>query len=73
MIQSIVTSELGRSIAKANNVLIKEVLTGFKFIAKEIRDFSPDYNFIFGYEESYGYLAEPFVRERCDTNSSINY
>ncbi|MBU6132857.1 phospho-sugar mutase [Staphylococcus xylosus] len=64
MIQSIVTSELGRSIAKANNVLIKEVLTGFKFIAKEIRDFSPDYNFIFGYEESYGYLAEPFVRDK---------
>ena len=64
MIQSIVTSELGRSIAKANNVLTKEVLTGFKFIAKEIRDFSPDYNFIFGYEESYGYLAEPFVRDK---------
>lgn len=64
MIQSIVTSELGKSIAKANNVLIKEVLTGFKFIAKEIRDLSPDYNFIFGYEESYGYLAEPFVRDK---------
>ena len=64
MIQSIVTSELGKSIAKANNVLIKEVLTGFKFIAKEIRNFSPEYNFIFGYEESYGYLAEPFVRDK---------
>lgn len=64
MIQSIVTSELGKSIAKDNNILTKEVLTGFKFIAKEIRDLSSDYNFIFGYEESYGYLAEPFVRDK---------
>ncbi|PTI64726.1 phospho-sugar mutase [Staphylococcus succinus] len=64
MVQSIVTSELGKNIAKENNVLVKEVLTGFKFIAKEIRDLSPDDKFIFGYEESYGYLADPFVRDK---------
>lgn len=64
MMQSIVTSELGKNIARKNNIMVKEVLTGFKFIAEEIRKIRPEENFIFGYEESYGYLAEPFVRDK---------
>ncbi|MCD8909543.1 phospho-sugar mutase [Staphylococcus gallinarum] len=64
MMQSIVTSELGKNIARKNNITVKEVLTGFKFIAEEIRKIRPEENFIFGYEESYGYLAEPFVRDK---------
>ena len=64
MMQSIVTSELGKNIDRKNNITVKEVLTGFKFIAEEIRKIRPEENFIFGYEESYGYLAEPFVRDK---------
>ncbi|MBO1199752.1 phospho-sugar mutase [Staphylococcus simiae] len=64
MIQSIVSSELAKSLARYHNVAIKEVLTGFKYIAEEIRALDKQTNFIFGYEESYGYLAEAFVRDK---------
>ncbi|QTQ09080.1 phospho-sugar mutase [Macrococcoides canis] len=65
-VKSIVTSELGRKIAEANNVKMFDVLTGFKFIAEKIAQFesTSEYNYIFGYEESYGYMAGPFVRDK---------
>lgn len=62
MIQSIVSSELTKSLARYNNVEYKEVLTGFKFIAQEIRQLDDHQNMIFAFEESYGFLSEPFVR-----------
>lgn len=64
MIQSIVSSELTKSLARYNNVKYKEVLTGFKFIAQEIRQLDDYQNMIFAFEESYGFLAEPFVRDK---------
>lgn len=65
-VKSIVTSELGKVIAEQNNVKMFDVLTGFKFIAEKIASFeeNKDYNYIFGYEESYGYMAGPFVRDK---------
>ncbi|MCB8085899.1 phospho-sugar mutase [Staphylococcus aureus] len=64
MIQSIVSSELIKSLARYNNVEYKEVLTGFKFIAQEIRQLDDHQNMIFAFEESYGFLSEPFVRDK---------
>lgn len=65
-VKSIVTSDLGRKIAEANNVKMFDVLTGFKFIAEKIAQFESSlaHNYIFGYEESYGYMAGPFVRDK---------
>lgn len=65
-VKSIVTSELGKVIAEKNNVKMFDVLTGFKFIAEKIASFEDqkDYNYIFGYEESYGFMAGPFVRDK---------
>lgn len=64
MIQSIVSSELTKSLSRYNNVEYKEVLTGFKFIAQEIRQLDDHQNMIFAFEESYGFLSEPFVRDK---------
>ncbi|CAC8192080.1 Phosphoglucomutase [Staphylococcus aureus] len=64
MIQSIVSSELTKSLARYNNVEYKEVLTGFKFIAQEIRQLDDHQNMIFAFEESSGFLSEPFVRDK---------
>lgn len=65
-IQSIVTSTLSDALAKAHNIKMYHVLTGFKFIAEKIKQINElgEENFIFGFEESYGYLANDFVRDK---------
>ena len=45
-------------------VTVKEVLIGFKHIAKAIRELDDTESFLFAYEESYGYLADDFVRDK---------
>ncbi|MFD2443002.1 phospho-sugar mutase [Bacillus sp. CGMCC 1.16607] len=64
--KTIVTSELGRKIASSFGVETEDVLTGFKFIAEKIEEYnnSGKYSFIFGYEESYGYLIGAFARDK---------
>lgn len=66
VVKTIVTTELARSIANAYNVKLIEVLTGFKFIGEQIllRDEQGDENFVFGFEESYGYLSGTYVRDK---------
>ncbi|RKL65605.1 phosphoglucomutase [Salipaludibacillus neizhouensis] len=66
VIKTIVTSELGRTIASSYGVETLDVLTGFKFIGEKIRQFetSGEFTFLFGYEESFGYLIKPFVRDK---------
>jgi phosphoglucomutase len=62
---TVVTSEFGAKIAKSYGMEVKSTLTGFKFIgeqAKLIED--TDYEFMFGYEESYGYVIKDFVRDK---------
>lgn len=61
--KTIVTGELGAAIAKNNGLKIKNTLTGFKFIGEEIETNRED-KFIFGYEESYGYLINSVVRDK---------
>lgn len=66
LIKTIVTSEIGREIALKYGVATFDTLTGFKYIAELMKEFEDkrDYNFLFGYEESYGYLAGTFVRDK---------
>ena len=66
LIKTIVTSEIGREIASKYGIATFDTLTGFKYIAEIIESFenTGDYNFVFGYEESYGYLAGTFVRDK---------
>ena len=66
VIKTIVTSELGRKIAETFGVQSLDVLTGFKFIGEKIREYEQtgEHTFLFGYEESYGYLIEPFARDK---------
>lgn len=62
---TIVTSKLGEVIAKSFGMKVKSTLTGFKYIgeqAKLIED--TEYEFMFGYEESYGYVIKDFVRDK---------
>lgn len=66
VIKSIVSSELGTKICNKYNVGMINVLTGFKFIGEKIANFeiSKEKEFLFGYEESYGFLVKPFVRDK---------
>ena len=66
VLKSIVSSELATAIAEKYNTKMFNVLTGFKFIAEKIQQYEEDHSqtFIFGFEESYGYLVKPFVRDK---------
>jgi phosphoglucomutase len=66
VMKTIVTTELARKIAEAYKVKLVEVLTGFKFIGEQIllRDELGSEKFVFGFEESYGYLAGTYARDK---------
>ncbi|HBC2863443.1 TPA: phospho-sugar mutase [Enterococcus faecalis] len=66
VLKSIVSSELATAIAEKYNTKMFNVLTGFKFIAEKIQQYEEDHSqtFMFGFEESYGYLVKPFVRDK---------
>lgn len=66
IIKTIVTSEIGRDIASRYGLTTFDTLTGFKYIAEIMQLFEQnhEYKYIFGYEESYGYLAGTFVRDK---------
>ncbi|MEI6132632.1 MAG: phospho-sugar mutase [Bacillota bacterium] len=66
IVKTIVTTELARKIAAAYDVELVEVLTGFKFIGEQIkcRDEEGNQKYLFGFEESYGYLAGTFARDK---------
>jgi len=66
VVKTIVTTELSRVIANYYNVELVEVLTGFKFIGEQImlRDEQGNQKYLFGFEESYGYLAGTDVRDK---------
>jgi len=66
VIKTIVTSDIGKRICAKANVAVFEVLTGFKYIGElaEQWDRSQAHSFLFGFEESYGYLAGNFVRDK---------
>ncbi|MCZ8538579.1 phospho-sugar mutase [Paenisporosarcina quisquiliarum] len=64
--KTIVTSDLGRVIAEYHGSSTEDVLTGFKFIGEKIQQYNEtnEFTFLFGYEESYGYLIKPFARDK---------
>ncbi|AYV18524.1 MAG: phospho-sugar mutase [Bacillus velezensis] len=66
VMKTIVTSELGRSVASSFGLDTIDTLTGFKFIGEKIKEYekSGQYTFQFGYEESYGYLIGDFARDK---------
>ena len=80
VVKTIVTSELGADIAKKKGLSVFSTLTGFKFIGEKIIQFEQaksngnvkqDYEFIFGYEESYGYLTGTHAKDKDAVVASL--
>ena len=73
IIKTIVTSEIGREIGKGFGLPTIDTLTGFKFIGEKINEFEQNKNhtFLFGYEESYGYLIGDFVRDKDAVQAAL--
>lgn len=66
-VKSIVSTNFAAKIAESYGVQMINVLTGFKWIADQIHQYETgkaDHTFMFGFEESYGYLIKPFVRDK---------
>lgn len=69
---TIVTSDLGAKIASSFGFKVTSTLTGFKFIGEQANILEKtDEEFIFGYEESYGYIIKPYVRDKDSIQSLI--
>jgi len=80
VVKTVVTSELGAEIARKHGITVFDTLTGFKFIGEKITQFEAArragdeeraYDFLFGYEESYGYLAGTHARDKDAVVSSL--
>lgn len=73
VIKTIVTTEMARRIAKSYEVEVIDVLTGFKYIGEKIKEFEEKQSkdFVFGFEESYGYLSGTFVRDKDGVIASM--
>ncbi|SEA38705.1 phosphoglucomutase [Thalassobacillus cyri] len=73
MIKTIVTSEFGRTIASYYNIETLDTLTGFKFIGEKVREYerTGEHEFLFGYEESYGFLAKDFARDKDAVQAAV--
>ncbi len=66
MFNTVVTSDLGEKVAAHYGVATEKTLTGFKFIGEKVAKYevTGEKNYVFGYEESYGSLVKPFVRDK---------
>ncbi|WP_419875591.1 phospho-sugar mutase [Candidatus Pristimantibacillus sp. PTI5] len=66
VIKTIVTSELGADIARSYGVAVENTLTGFKYIGEKMTSYEKtgEHTFLFGYEESYGYLTGTYARDK---------
>lgn len=74
MVKTIVTMDLGEQIAKHYGVETRNVLTGFKFIGEQIgllEKEGEEERYIFGFEESYGYLSGSYVRDKDGVNGAF--
>lgn len=71
-VKSVVTTELARAVAEAGGVAVFESFTGFKFIAERIAQIEKEgFEYIFAYEESYGYLAGDHARDKDAVTASM--
>ncbi|GKX28552.1 phosphoglucomutase [Vallitalea longa] len=66
VIETIVTTDMAKTIADSYNIKLIEVLTGFKYIGEKIKEFKQDdsYEYLFGFEESYGCLIGTHARDK---------
>ena len=73
VLKTIVTSEIGNVIAASHGLQTIDTLTGFKYIGEKIKEFEENdaNSFLFGYEESYGYLIGDFVRDKDAIQSCV--
>lgn len=73
VIKSIVSTRLADAVCKENGVKIMDVLTGFKFIGEKMTEFekTKEYTYIFGFEESYGYLSGTYARDKDAVCASL--
>ncbi|SIS50655.1 alpha-phosphoglucomutase [Alicyclobacillus vulcanalis] len=71
--KTIVTSDMGKHIAESYGVHVEETLTGFKYIGDRITRHEADgtYRLLAGYEESYGYLVSPIVRDKDGVQGAL--
>ena len=72
-VKSVVSTEMARAICRDYGVTLYEVLTGFKFIGEKIQQFEEtgSHTFLFGFEESFGYLSGTQVRDKDGVNASL--
>ncbi len=73
VVKTIVTSEMGGDIAKSYGAEVVNTLTGFKYIGEKMTQYeqSGEHTFLFGYEESYGYLAGTYARDKDAVVASL--
>ena len=70
---TIVTSDIGKAVAESYGAECIQTLTGFKYIGDQVKraEISGDHDYVFGYEESYGSLVKPFVRDKDATQACL--
>jgi phosphoglucomutase len=73
MFNTVVTSDIGEAIARYHGCDNERTLTGFKYIGNKVRQYEKDHakTYVFGYEESYGSLIKPFVRDKDATQACL--
>lgn len=73
MFNTVVTSDIGEAIAKYHGCDNERTLTGFKYIGNKVKQYEKDNakTYVFGYEESYGSLIKPFVRDKDATQACL--
>ncbi|MCL1863189.1 MAG: phospho-sugar mutase [Defluviitaleaceae bacterium] len=73
IISTIVSTDMTRAICEANGLAYMEVLTGFKYIGEKIKGFEEtgSHSYILGFEESYGYLAGTYARDKDAVVASL--
>ena len=72
-VKSIVTTEMAKAVAEANDVHFEDTFTGFKFMAERVAEWEKvgSYEYIFAYEESYGYMMGDYVRDKDAVTASM--
>lgn len=72
-VASIVTTHMARVIAEANGIHFEDTFTGFKFMAERVNAWAEagTYNYIFAYEESYGYMVGDYVKDKDAVTASM--
>ena len=73
MFNTIVTSDIGEAVARFHGVDVEKTLTGFKYIGDKVKKYEKNHEkeYVFGYEESYGSLISPFVRDKDATQACL--